>query len=87
MNKALRLWFAISLAAAFLSASPAAAQEKGRKPNIVFILADDLGIHDLGCYGRKDQPTPNLDKLASRACASHRRTARRRSVRRRAPPS
>src|SRR3982074_2413794 len=42
----------------------ACAQDKSRKPNIVFILADDLGIHDLGCYGRKDQPTPNLDKLA-----------------------
>src|SRR5437667_9714214 len=42
----------------------ACAQEKTRKPNIVFIMADDLGIHDLGCYGRKDQPTPNLDKLA-----------------------
>ena len=34
------------------------------KPNIVFILADDLGINDLGCYGRKDQQTPNLDRLA-----------------------
>src|SRR6516162_3380301 len=44
--------------------SSVSAQEAGRKPNIVFILADDLGIHDLGCYGRKDQPTPNLDKLA-----------------------
>jgi arylsulfatase A-like enzyme len=40
------------------------AQDTSRKPNIVFILADDLGINDLGCYGRKDQPTPNLDKLA-----------------------
>jgi hypothetical protein len=33
-------------------------------PNVVFILADDLGINDLSCYGRKDQPTPILDKLA-----------------------
>jgi len=33
-------------------------------PNIVFILADDLGVNDLGCYGRKDHRTPNLDRLA-----------------------
>jgi arylsulfatase A-like enzyme len=36
-----------------------------RPPNIVLIFADDLGIDDLSCYGRKDQPTPVLDKLAS----------------------
>ena len=36
-----------------------------QKPNIVLILADDLGINDLGCYGRKDQHTPNLDRLAT----------------------
>src|SRR5690606_22085042 len=35
-----------------------------RSPNIIFILADDLGIHDLSCYGRTDHRTPNLDALA-----------------------
>ena len=34
------------------------------RPNIVFILCDDLGINDLHCYGRKDHHTPNLDRLA-----------------------
>lgn len=36
-----------------------------RPPNVVFILADDLGINDLSCYGRKDQATPRLDRLAA----------------------
>jgi arylsulfatase A-like enzyme len=35
------------------------------KPNILFILCDDLGINDLHCYGRKEHHTPNLDRLAS----------------------
>jgi len=36
----------------------------GKKPNIVFILADDLGWAELGCYGNTFNETPNLDKLA-----------------------
>lgn len=35
------------------------------RPNIVYILADDLGIGDLGCYGQKTLKTPNIDRLAA----------------------
>ncbi len=35
------------------------------QPNVVFILADDLGIGNLGCYGSDNYRTPNIDKLAS----------------------
>ena len=36
-----------------------------RRPNILFILADDLGYADLSCYGRRDYRTPVLDRLAA----------------------
>ena len=35
-----------------------------QKPNVIIILADDLGYGDLGCYGAKNVETPNVDKLA-----------------------
>ncbi len=40
-------------------------KSQNSKPNIIYIMADDLGYADLGCYGRKDYQTPHLDKLAS----------------------
>jgi arylsulfatase A-like enzyme len=36
-----------------------------RKPNVIIILADDLGYGDLGCYGQKRIQTPNIDRLAA----------------------
>ncbi|MDP6635749.1 MAG: sulfatase [Phycisphaerae bacterium] len=53
-------------AAAVLASHPLSAAEKTKRraPNIVFILADDLGWRDLGCYGHKIHETPHLDKLA-----------------------
>src|SRR5678816_1483740 len=38
---------------------------KESRPNIIFILADDLGWGDLSCYGRPDYRTPNIDLLAT----------------------
>jgi len=49
---------------AALSASPLAAQ-RPRRPNIVYILADDLGYGDLGCYGQQRIRTPHIDRLAA----------------------
>lgn len=48
----------------FLQSVPAAAAPRRRRPNIVFILLDDLGSHDFGCYGQKLIRTPHADALA-----------------------
>ncbi len=45
--------------------SAASAADKGAKPNVIIIYADDMGYGDLGCYGCKDIPTPYIDQLAA----------------------
>ena len=46
-------WFQISFA------------QNNSRPNIIYMMADDLGYADLSCYGRKDYQTPDLDKLCT----------------------
>jgi len=53
-----------SFAAAACTALPRLRWPQARTPNILFILADDLGFGDLSCYGRPDYRTPNIDRLA-----------------------
>src|SRR5437867_10978270 len=54
----LSIVFAVCLVPNTLAQAP-------KKPNIIFILADDLGYGDLGCYGQKRIKTPNIDRLAA----------------------
>lgn len=60
-------WFLTAAVLFSFAAAPLLAAETSRQtPNIVFILADDLGYGDLGCYNKDSRiPTPNLDRLAA----------------------
>lgn len=65
-HAALRSFGCTTTVALMMAVAPAIAQDK--KPNIVFILADNVGYGDLGSYGGgelRGAPTPRLDELAS----------------------
>src|SRR3954466_947474 len=55
-----RLWFAIPLLVAAMSAMG----QTTARPNVVIVLADDMGFSDAGCYGGEIH-TPNIDRLAN----------------------
>jgi arylsulfatase A len=58
-------FFGMSFALLSLTAISGFADDFVTKPNIVFILADDLGYRELGCFGQEKIRTPNLDRLAT----------------------
>lgn len=63
---------AMSVAAGLAGTDALALSPRRDAPSIVFILADDLGYADLGCFGRDDFATPNLDRLAAGGMALQR---------------
>ena len=63
------------LALSIVSLCGICAYAKSDKPNIVFILADDMGIGDLSCYGQKKFTTPNIDSLAEQGLKFNRHYA------------
>lgn len=58
------LFLVLMLSAIGIHCSSHAVQQEDRKPNIIFILSDDLNWGDLGCYGQQKIKTPHIDRLA-----------------------
>ena len=66
----LKLWLSCGLGGSLLSATVGCANQaeeskQSQKPNVIFIVADDLGYGDISCYGAKAISTPHVDSLAA----------------------
>ena len=66
VRRPVRLMLVVLAAAAFVVCCPTrSTAQTSKNPNIILILADDLGYGDLGCYGQKVIQTPRLDQMAA----------------------
>ena len=67
MKATRKLWLGLFAAAAIVASAPATAQQPQQKPNILFIMGDDIGWMQLGSYsqGMGLAETPNLDRIAN----------------------
>jgi arylsulfatase A-like enzyme len=65
MNEHKRVYTGLAAIALAAMVSPSLAQQTNSRPNIIYILADDMGYGDIGCFGQKYIKTPNIDRLAS----------------------
>jgi len=65
LNRATMLFAIVALLSGLDRAGRSAAERSAKKPNIIFIMADDLGYTDVACFGSKYYETPNIDRLAT----------------------
>ena len=62
MKNTRKILFSAALLSSGLTMAQTTTAEKS--PNVIYIMADDLGIGDLGCYGQRQIKTPNIDGIA-----------------------